>query len=232
MKRTFTKTEDTNDFQIAHEGPGAAVLTVLAFLGRHERTWQGETKIQELLGLTWEQAEPGTDGRSLSVTEVQTASLHPKSKFYSRILALTGGREPPAGFQLDGLLGRGAVVTVAHVEKGDRTYANVIAVGPLPRGMAAPIPSVTPTFYDIDEHDPAAYDALPARFKKLVETAESADYRPAPPAPPRPAPPPAAAWQGSHQAQAPAAWSPPGPHAARPPAPPAGGPDFDDPIPF
>jgi hypothetical protein len=237
--RTFNKTEDQGDFQIAPEGTTLASLTVLAFCGRHERTWQGETKTQELLGLSWELAEPGPDGRALAVTEVLTASLHEKSKFFSRIMGLTGGREPPAGFELAGLLGRGAVVTVAHVQKGDRTYANVVAVGPLPRGMAAPIPSVTPTFYDIDEHDQAAYDALPARFKKLVETAESADYRPAPPPPARPAA-PAGAWSGTHSAQAPYAPAAPPPawgtQTRRPapplPASPADAVPFDDDIPF
>ena len=198
--RTFNKTEDSGDFILAPEGTTAAVLIGLAFLGRHEATWQGETRDRELVGLCWELGEPGPDGRALSVTEVLTASLHEKAKFFSRVLAMCGGREPPPGFNLAELLGRGAIVTIQHAVKGDRTFANVVAVGPLPRGMTAPPPSVGLTFYDIEAHDPAAYAALPTRFRKLADTAMAAT--------PAAAPNPAGPWTGLGQ-------------AARPPAPPA-----------
>lgn len=236
--RTFQKTEDQGDFIIAPEGTQAAVLTVLAFLGKHESTWNGETKIRELVGLSWELDEPGPDGRALSVTETLTVSLHEKSKLYSRVIALAGGREPPPGFDLAGLLGRGAIVTTAHVNREGRVYCNVAAVGPLPRGLAAPVPSVPPLFFDLSEYDPALFDRLPKRFQRLAETALSEDYRPAPSAPPaRPAPPAPAAWSGSHAAQAPTApppaWNSPPRRPAPPlPASPADGAPFNDDIPF
>lgn len=230
--RTFHKTEDQADYQLPPEGTGAAVLTVLAFLGKHEATWQGELKIRELVGLSWELGEPGPDGRALAVTEILTASMHEKAKFYSRVLALTGGREPPPGFGLDGLLARGAVVTTAYVTKGDRTFCNVVQVGPLPRGLAAPVPSLAPVYFDLSEYDAATFDKLPKRFQRLAENALSEDYRPAPPPPPRPAPPAPAAWSGSHAAQAPA-WPSRGPRQPAPlPASPADNVSFDDAIPF
>lgn len=232
--RTFHKTEDqSSDYQLPPEGTGAAVLTVLAFLGKHEAIWQGETKIRELVGLSWELAEPGADGRALAVTEILTASMHEKAKFYSRVLSLTGGREPPPGFGLDGLLARGAVVTTAYVTKGDRTFCNVVQVGPLPRGLAAPVPSLAPVYFDLSEYDAATFDKLPKRFQRLAENALSEDYRPAPPPPPAPAGPPAGARGGTHAAQAPA-WPS---QARRQPAPPpvanpADDVPFDDSIPF
>lgn len=230
--RTFHKTEDQSDYQLPPEGTGAAVLTVLAFLGKHEATWQGETKIRELVGLSWELAEPGADGRALAVTEVLTASMHEKAKFYSRVLSLTGGREPSPGFGLDGLLGRGAVVTTAYVTKADRTYCNVVQVGPLPRGLAAPVPSVAPVYFDLSEYDADTFDKLPKRFQRLAESALSEDYRPAPPPPPRPAGQSAAAWSGTHAAQAPA-WPSQAPRQPAPlPASPADNVPFDDEIPF
>lgn len=225
--RTFQKTEDTGDFVVAPEGTTAAVLICLAFLGRHESTWNGETKVREIVGLGWELGDPGPDGRALSVTETLTASLHEKSKFYSRVLALTGGREPPAGFDLAGLLGRGAIVTTAHVARADKTFCNVTAVGPLPRGLAAPVPSISPVFFDIETPDPAAYAAMPARFRKLADTAIGAN-----PAAPQPAA--AGPWTG---APAPAWGSqppapPPAPRQPAPPAPQAAGPDWNDEITF
>ena len=222
--RTFQKTEDQGDFIIAPEGTQAAVLTVLAFLGKHEASWQGETKIRELVGLSWELAEPGPDGRALSVTETLTASLHEKSKLYSRVIALAGGKEPPPGFDLAGLLGRGAIVTTAHTTKADRTYCDVVQVGPLPRGLAAPVPSLAPVYFDLSEYDAATFDKLPKRFQRLAETALSEDYRPAPPPPPapRPAGPSAAAWPSQARRQP----------APPPIASPADDVPFDDSIPF
>lgn len=52
--RTFNKTEDSGDYILAPEGTTAATLTCLAWLGKHESTWNGETKIRELVGLQWE----------------------------------------------------------------------------------------------------------------------------------------------------------------------------------
>lgn len=218
MGRQFSKTSDEGDFILAPEGTSAAVLTCLAYLGKHESTWQGETKIRELVGLAWELAEPAEeDGRYLSVTEVLTASLHEKAKFFSRVLALTGGREPQPGFDLEKLLARGAIVTVVHDVRDGKTWANVSQVGPLPRGMAAPVPSVPPLYYDIETHDPAAFERLPARFRKLIETAgQTGQARPAAAPARAPVPPSqASGHQASYQAQ-------------RPPEPPP----FDDEIPF
>ena len=231
--RIFQKpSDDAGDFILAPAGVTAATLITLAYLGKHEATWQGQVRTRELVGLSWELAERGPDGRGLSVTETLTASLHPKAVFYSRVLALTGGQEPPPGFNLADLLGRAGIITIQHAVRGDRTFANVAAVGPLPRGMSAPAPSVAVTFYDIEAPDPAAYAALPARFRKLADIAMATGSQASAPAAPAgyPPAPPSAPWQGAHQA--PGAWSPPGPQATRPPAPPAGGPDFDDGIPF
>jgi len=239
--RTFQKTsDDAGDFILAPAGVTAATLTVLAYLGKHESTWQGQVRTRELVGLSWELAERGPDGRALAVTETLTASLHPKAVFYSRVLALTGGQEPPPGFNLADLLGRAGIITIQHAVRGDRTFANVAAVGPLPRGMSAPAPSVAVTFYDIEAPNPAAYAALPARFRKLADaamgttqaaapnpagpwTGGQATRPPAPPAyPPQPAAPPP-----TRPAAAPA----PGQSWGNPPPPPPG-PDYGPDIPF
>jgi hypothetical protein len=199
--RTFQKTEDQGDYVLPNEGTTAAVLTCLAFLGKHESTWNGERKFRELVGLSWELGEPGPDGRALAVSEILTASLHEKSKLFSRVLALCGGKEPPQGTDLAALLGRGAIVTTAHVSRDGKTYCNVVNVGPLPRGMAAAAPSVVPVFYDLESPDPSAYSVLPTRFRKLADTAIGTTQAAAPN--------PAGPWTGGGQ-------------AARPPAPPAG----------
>jgi hypothetical protein len=170
--RTFHKSESDGDYILAPEGTGAATLTVLAFLGRHRQTFQGQTKERELVGLSYELAErAGEDGRALSVNETLTFSMHEKAKFFARIKALCAGREPPEGFDLGKLLGRSYLITVAHEARDGNTYANIAGVSPILRGMQVLASSVPPIGYDIDDRDAGTFDLLPARFRKMIEAA-------------------------------------------------------------
>jgi hypothetical protein len=217
MSRTFTKQDDSRaDYILCPAGTMTATLTVMAFVGQHPQTWQGEEKIKEMIGLQYEVSELGPDGRPLSVSETMPFSTHEKSRFYSRLIALLGGAVPPDGFDFKALLGRSCIITVTHVQKGERVYANVTQAGAVPRGMAGPAPSVTPVYFDIlSPAESCPWDSLPGRFKKMVETA--IPTQPANPSAP-PAAPPSGQWSGY---QAP----PPAQHSggqAFPPAPPPG----------
>lgn len=240
--RTFTKQDsDNSDFILCPAGTMTATVTVVAFLGRHPLTWQGEERIKDMIGLQYETSETGPDGRPLSVSETMPFSTHEKSRFYSRLVALCGGREPPPGFNFTALPGMSCILTTAHVTRGDKVFCNVAAAGAIPKGLSGPVPSVPLAYYDIT--DPAGscpFESLPGRFKRMAETALGEDYRPAPPPPPaRPAA-PAGAWSGTHSAQAPYAPAAPPPawntQPRRPapplPASPADGAPFNDDIPF
>ena len=206
--RTFSKSE-VSDYEIAPEGAFPALLVGWAELGL--QTTPFGTKPQ--VGLIWELSERGSDGRGLSVTEVLTLSFNERARLYQRVVALCGGREPPAGFDLSNLLGRAVILTTAHVSRGERVYCNVTACGPMPKGFAVPTPTIQPLWYEVSAHDEATFAALPSRFRRLIESQETA----APPA------------AGGHPRVQPA--RPPAPGWGQPPAPPAGIP-FDDDIPF
>jgi hypothetical protein len=171
--RTFNKnTSIGDDYILAPAGTQPAALTCLAIVGHHDRTWQGETKRQELCVLAYELGETATDGRALSVTETLTFSLHEKAKLFARITALNGGREPSPGEPLNNLLGKGCIVTIDHTTKGERTYANITQTAPLLRGMPPPTTSVKPIYFDLaDGFDAETFEALPARARKLIEAA-------------------------------------------------------------
>ena len=111
-------------------------------------------------------------------------SLHEKSKFYARIVALNGGKVPAEGFELANLLGRGVMVSIVHRTSGERVYANVDQVTPIPRGMVPPVPSVDPVYFDIDDPDPAAFASLNGKHRKMIENRIRTDQpQPAVPAP-------------------------------------------------
>ena len=173
--RTFTRTPDAGpgDYIPYPAGTSIATLTGLFFVGRQPVTFQGESRIRPTVVLAWEGADRATDGRALSVLETLTDSLNEKSTFFNRILALTGGQEPPPGLALRSLLGQPAVITVRQVPSpAGRTYARVVSCGPLPRGLSAAPPSVAPLYFDL--HAPAdscPLSALPKRCQRLLETA-------------------------------------------------------------
>lgn len=222
MPRYFSKSE-SGSFEIPTEGSHVASLYCLAFLGQHVNTFSN--KLQELVGLGWQTEETDSEGRPLTVLETVTFSMYERSKLFGRIVALNGGQEPQPGLELANLLGKSAIVTVSHSIKGDRSYANVTAASPLPRGMAGLTPSGI-LYFDLKEFDAAAYSALPKRFQKLADDAlgqQVTQTQAAPPLAPvatlRPAAPPA---PGYGRPAAP----PPAYPAAPPPAPAAA--DFDD----
>jgi hypothetical protein len=65
-------------------------------------------------------------------------------------------------FDLVNVLGKPAFINVTHSTKGDRTYANLTSIMPLPKGMPAPQLEGEALWYSIDEPDPAVFDKLPA----------------------------------------------------------------------
>jgi hypothetical protein len=149
--KTFTKATERGDFIPFPEGTAMATLIGLYFLGPHPTVWNGQERQRRLCALHWEASERAADGRALSVLEVVTESLDERAKLYQRILSLNGGLEPEPGLDLRLLLGRPAVITVRHVDKDGRVFANVTQVGPVPRGLVLQAPSVPLQFFDIED---------------------------------------------------------------------------------
>jgi len=65
-------------------------------------------------------------------------------------------------FDLVNVLGKPAFINVTHSVKGDKTYANLTSIMPLPKGMPAPTLEGEALTYSIDEPDPVMFDKLPA----------------------------------------------------------------------
>ena len=66
-----------------------------------------------------------------------------------------------ADFDIIKLLGHPGMVNIAHNGKDDRTYANIMSISPLPKGMACP-PAINELIaYDTTEHNDAVFNKLP-----------------------------------------------------------------------
>ena len=64
-------------------------------------------------------------------------------------------------FDLANVLGKPAFINVTHSVKGEKTYANLTSIMPLPKGMPAPTLEGEALIYSTDAPDPAVFDKLP-----------------------------------------------------------------------
>ncbi len=193
MNRAWKTEEYDSDFELLQPGTRLALLTHLVFVGHHPTSWQGQERIRDVVRLGYELPDLiGQDGAPLAIFEEITASNNEKAKLYQRVKALNGGREPAEGFELKQLMGRPVLITISHNTKGDRTYANVDMLTPLPANMQAPQPVAPLLYFDIEAPDKVVYSMLPPRSKKLIteriRQAPGSVQAPATPAPPPAAP--------------------------------------------
>lgn len=65
-------------------------------------------------------------------------------------------------FDLVNVLGKSAFVNITHAVKGEKTYANLTSIMPLPKGMPAPTLEGESLWYSVESPDAAVFDKLPA----------------------------------------------------------------------
>ena len=162
-----------SDYKPCPEGNHAARLCTLVDLGLHEKTWQGETKMKHLVHLGWELPdEPMEDGRPFTISARLTYSMHEKATLRKFIEGWRGSKfkdEEISEFDITKLMGRACMVQVAHRKATNgNTYADVIAVTSIPKGMQVPPAINDPLIYSPDAHEQATYERLSAWLKKLV----------------------------------------------------------------
>lgn len=88
-----------------------------------------------------------------------------------------------ADFDIIKLLGLAAMLNIAHNGKEDRTYANIMSISPLPKGMQAPS-AINPLLsYDTTEHDEATFSKLPEFIQEDIRKSDEWIARVSKPAP-------------------------------------------------
>ena len=202
---SLTLTESTATFELPPAGPQAARCTRLIDLGTQTSDYQGEAKSARKVLLTWRLSELRSDGEPFQVSRRFTASLHEKSALRAFLKSWRGRDFTPdelAAFDLKKLLGAPALLNLAHTERNGRSYADIVSISPVPRGMQAPPPlgDNEGVLFDISDRSTHHHlDDLPARLQEQVKdspewralnTAAISASRPAAPAA-RTAPPPA-----------------------------------------
>lgn len=166
--------ESSGAFEMCPAGPVAARCNRLVDLGTQQSEYQGETKSQRKLLISWELAETRADGDPFTISRRFGLSLHEKSALRSFLQAWRGRPftdEELAGFDLRKLLNAPCLLNITHTNRNGKDYANIASVTPLPKGMSAPDLTNKPVVFDIDAADAVA--VLEALSDSLVATIEA-----------------------------------------------------------
>lgn len=168
--------------QLAPAGTHLARCYQVIDLGTHLKEWPGRPprKSREIR-VSWElpneravfqqdQGEqPFSCHKSYTLSLSEKANLrHDLETWRSRPFR----EDELAAFDVAKILGTACMVTVAHVTKGENTYANVTAVTALPKGMVAPAAVNKPVEYSLESHDEAVFAALPDFLKEIIQKSD------------------------------------------------------------
>lgn len=125
-------------FKPAPAGLHQAVCCDVVDMGVLEVTYAGKTKRQHKVRVVWQIDEDMDDGKPFIVQKRYTLSLHEKSNLRKELESWRGRLftdDELAGFDLEKLLSANAQLNIQHVQKGGETYANVVSIVPLGKGM-------------------------------------------------------------------------------------------------
>lgn len=176
------------DFAPAPEGMHRAICYRFVDLGTQDVEWQGQIKKQRKVLLSWElvdtedsfEHDGQTIKRPFTIHQRFTWSMHEKGNLRPFLESWRGKRfrdEDLAvgGFDAQKLIGAPCYMQVIHNEKGDRVYANIASINPLPaqlkEGMPAR-PHSQPLYLAMsppERWDQAAFEALPERMQETIK---------------------------------------------------------------
>jgi hypothetical protein len=98
-------------------------------------------------------------------------SLNEKSTLYGLLTSWRGKAftaDELKKFDLGKVAGKPAFINVTHSVKGDRTYANLTSIMPLPKAMPAPALEGEALVYSTDTPDDKIFDKLPAWIQDKI----------------------------------------------------------------
>jgi hypothetical protein len=139
---------ESKSFTPAPEGVHQAVAVDVIDVGFKPNPFKPGTE-QHKIDIAWQINEAREDGKRFVVYKRYTLSLHEKASLRHD---LEGWRGRPftvtelAGFDVESIIGANALINVQHNKSADgtRTYANVMSVMPLLKGM----PKIGPEGYE------------------------------------------------------------------------------------
>lgn len=170
----------TGDFMPVPAGSHIAVCDLIADIGLQPGS-QLFPKPRPQVYIRWELPNERTefekDGKKVVgpqvIGKLYTASMNEKATLRHHLESWRGRAftdEEAEDFDVGKCLGVPCMITVTHSEKGERTYANITGVGPLPKGIERKtiIPETLPLLYT-PESEKNVYNQLPEWLRKKID---------------------------------------------------------------
>lgn len=166
------------EITIIPEGSHAAILYSIVDLGTQEVEWQGQTKYQSKVRLTFELPDETKEFegvlKPLVIGAYYTLSLSDKARLKPIIEGIRGKKlteEEVADFSSEEfakLVGSPCMLSVLHTHKDGTTYANIQAVSPLPKSMPKPKQFNESVIYEVSEGQSDKFKALPEFMRNKI----------------------------------------------------------------
>jgi uncharacterized Zn-binding protein involved in type VI secretion len=126
------------DFTPAPAGLSQAVCVDVVDMGLLKVTYAGVEKTQHKVRLVWQLEDMMSDGKPFLVQKRYTLSLHEKANLRKDLESWRGRVFTPEElikFDVETVIGANAQLNIQHTQKDGKTYANVVSIVPLGRGM-------------------------------------------------------------------------------------------------
>lgn len=177
-----TKKETT--YQLVPAGNHVARLYSIIHLGTTEEDTQWGLKDYNKVRITFELPyetrvfKEGEEEKPMVISQEFNLVFGEMSNLYKFLTQLLGDGAIAEGeiFDVETLIDTVCMVNVAHKTKGDKTYANILSVAPLPKGMEKPTPFNPSLILNYtDKWDEETFAALPDFIKDKMR--KSKEYQ-------------------------------------------------------
>ena len=152
-------------------------------IGTIEETFNGETKLQNKVRISWEtptetkvfKEENGEQPYSLS--KEFTLSMHEKSTLRKYLEGWRGKaftKEEVEAFDISVLIGKPCMINVIHKpsKDGKKVYAEISSISSMPKGMTCPDAINKPLILAFDSWDQEVFNSLPDFVKDKINTSQ------------------------------------------------------------
>lgn len=167
------------EYKLVNPGAHTAVCNLVADVGLQQTGYGPKHKVYLRFELPGERIEWEKDGKKhegpMSIGQFFTVSLSQKSTLRGFLESWRGRaftKQELDGFDLFNIAGVPCILNVVHnTVEGGKTYANIKAVMPLPKGTPKPTPENPVLRYSPDTR--ADYEKLPEWLKEKITKAVS-----------------------------------------------------------
>jgi hypothetical protein len=149
-------------------------------LGTTEQTGQfggKKRKVQILFELPLETAvfDPEKGEQPFYARNMYTLSMHEKSTLRKDVHSMLGKQLTDAEaktFNIFNLIGRECMVNIIHRPSGDKVYANIQTITPVPKGMVCPPAVNPPLVFSTQQPDMVVFRSLPEFVQDKIKLSD------------------------------------------------------------